>query len=211
MIPTHFRLLVLCALLLLIPYVAKAADGITLTWMGDDNVAHTSTRVSLWTLETSGRVTVIAAGTLPLHARMLGNCTFSQVRTVAAFTVNVPGGFCAFVVVDPTGRARALNLIGSPNRAFLTAISPQDRGSAAVIGSAGDTISYRVNHSLVMHSVLTPYHATVIGDCARVVSSDSPIDEAGLFSIRLTKTGECVLVFLTNGEGAATAVNLTVN
>jgi hypothetical protein len=185
---------------------ALAADALSLAWSKPPDGIFS---------QEPGDFSVIASGHPPYRGYVAGKCaTLAQSPVPSTFVLTVLGGFCVLVVQDAAGEIRALNVAGGDNRAFLSVNRTDDPLRDHLLGDArvrsGRIMTYQVRYSLAMGYIATPYRASVVGNCASVLSSNSPENEPGVFEIVATNPGRCALVFFSKGDFAATSENISV-
>jgi hypothetical protein len=164
-------------------------------------------------------MTVTPTGVPPYQGTIIGNCaTLSTATTSSAFAVNVANGLCVLSVQDAAGHFRAIDIGGTPPRAFLTiSVTGVIDQTGALQLSQGSTTTLTVNEVLVGSSFNTPYSSVVEGSCAVISPGVVPAPGVvpgtnGAVSLQLTAAlaGQCAAVF-TDAAGQATKLNITVN
>jgi hypothetical protein len=187
---------------------------LTLSWSFG---SQSGTDTSLAATGAVGSITVTPTGVPPFQGTIIGNCgALGTANTSSAFFVNVSAGFCVLSVQDGAGRFRAVDIGGSPPRAFLTvSVTGLIDQTGALRLPLGSTTTLSVNEVLVGSSFNTPYSSTVQGSCVTIsqgvvpAPGVAPVSGASSLQMLASAVGQCAAVF-TDAAGQATKLNITV-
>lgn len=162
-------------------------------------------------LGVAGTVTVTPIGTPPYQGVIFGACgKLDTTTTSSSFVATISSGLCTLVVQDAAGRVRAIEIGGSPPRAFLgitPTVAPDQTGTVHLF--VGATMIASVDEPLVGGSFNTPYAAVMQGSCAALSGGLGAPAGSKSFNVTGTAVGQCVLV-ATDAAGQATALNVMV-